>query len=284
MGRAALNSGREADMSFATDRALLGLAKTGIWVARISALTLFLLPLLVIVLVSINPADISPSLTNGFTLHWFANVFSVSELMGGLRASLKIVVIVVPLSLLIGTCAGYAQWRFQPIPARVAETILSLPILVPLVVTGLALLNSFSKVGMNVGFWNIVIAHVILTFPFTLRFVLNSLTRYDHRLDEAAQSLGANAFQVFWRVTLPLLRPALFASTLFSFVVSFDDFGVTIFLTDAHTTTLPIAMYQYFEWNVDPTLAALSAMLVGVALLIAVVCEKTIGLERFVDV
>lgn len=271
-------------MVFAWDRLAFALARTAIWLARIFALTLFLLPLVVIVLVSVNPNGISPSLTSGVTFHWFANVFSVTELMDGLRASLKIALIVTPVSLFIGTCAGYAQWRFRFIPPRIAETLLSLPILVPLVVTGLALLNTFSKAGMNVGFWNIVIAHVILAFPFTVRFVLNGLARYDLRLDEAAQSLGADPVKVFWRVTLPLLRPALFASTLFSFVVSFDDFGVAIFLIDAHTVTLPIAMYQYFEWNVDPTLAALSAMLVGVALLIAIVCEKTIGLERFVGV
>lgn len=271
-------------MVFVWDRTVLALAKAAIWTARILALVLFLMPLLVIVLVSLNPTGISPALSDGITFRWFANVFSVPELMNGLRASLKIAVIVTPLSLLIGTCAGYAQWRFRPLPPRFAETLLSLPILVPLVVTGIALLNTFSQAGMNVGFWNIVIAHVLLTFPFTLRFVLNGLARYDLRLDEAAQSLGADAFRVFWRITLPLLRPALFASTLFSFVVSFDDFGVTIFLIDAQTVTLPIAMYQYFEWNIDPTLAALSAMLVAVALLIAVICEKTIGLERFVSV
>jgi putative spermidine/putrescine transport system permease protein len=114
--------------------------------------------------------------------------------------------------------------------------------------------------------------------------VLGSLARYDTRLDEAAQSLGAPPLQVFMKVTLPLLRPALFASALFSFVVSFDDFGVSIFLIDEKTITLPVAMYQYFEWNVDPTLAALSAMLVGFAFVLALICEKTVGLERFVGV
>jgi putative spermidine/putrescine transport system permease protein len=191
--------------------------------------------------------------------------------------------IATPLSLLFGASAAYAQWRFKILPDKFAEALFSLPIMVPLVVTGVAFLNTFSRMGMISGFWNIAIAHVILAFPFTIRFVLNSLNRYDARLDEAAQSLGAGPFKVFSRITLPLLKPALFASALFSFVISFDDFGVSIFLVDGHTTTLPVAMYQYFEWNVDPTLAALSSMLVGAALLISLACEKVIGLERFVE-
>jgi putative spermidine/putrescine transport system permease protein len=263
---------------------LLVLGRTAVWLSRIATLTLFLLPLAVILLVAVNPNGISPSLTEGVTFRWFRNALEVSELRRGLVSSLQIALLVVPLSLLIGTAGGYAVWRHRPLALPLAETLLSLPILVPLVVTGLALLNSFSRIGTNSGFRNIVIAHVILAFPFVVRFVLNGLARYDMRIDEAAQSLGASPTRVFWRVTFPLLRPALFAGGLFSFVVSFDDFGVAIFLTDAKTTTLPIAMYQYFQWNVDPTLAALSAMLVLVAFAIAVVCEKTIGLERFVGV
>jgi putative spermidine/putrescine transport system permease protein len=263
---------------------LLGVSIGAVWLVRAGALTLILAPLVVVLLVSINPTGITPSLTSGFTLQWFGKALSVPELQAGLLASLKIALIATPLSLVIGTSAAYAQWRFQPIPPAVAQALFSLPILVPLVVTGLALLNSFSRVGLYSGFWSIALAHVLLAFPFTVRFVLNSLARYDTRLDEAAQSLGAPPHRVFTQVTLPLLRPALFASALFSFVVSFDDFGVAIFLIDAKTVTLPVAMYQYFEWNVDPTLAALSAMLVGFAFLAALACEKTIGLERFVGV
>jgi putative spermidine/putrescine transport system permease protein len=264
--------------------ATVAVGRLAVWLSRAATLTLFLLPLAVIVLVALNPTGISPSLADGVTLRWFRNALEVQELRRGMISSLQIASIVVPVSLVIGTAGAYAVWRHRPLPMPIAETLLSLPILVPLVVTGLALLNAFSRSGMNVGFRNIVIAHVILTFPFVVRFVLNGLARYDERIDEAAQSLGASPTRAFWRVTFPLLRPALFAGGLFSFVVSFDDFGVAIFLTDAKTTTLPIAMYQYFQWNVDPTLAALSAMLVFVAFAIAVVCEKTIGLERFVGV
>ena len=269
------------------DRARLALSsvlQAAVWLARGAALLLIIAPLLVVLLVSINPSGITPSLTNGFTLKWFANALTVPELRSGLLASLRIALLAMPLSLLIGTAAAYGLWRYRPIPVTTAQAVLSLPILVPLVVTGLALLSSFSRIGLYSGFWSIALAHLVLAFPFTVRFVLNSLVRYDTRLDEAAQSLGAPPLRVFSQVTLPLLRPALFASALFSFVVSFDDFGVAIFLIDAKTVTLPVAMYQYFEWNVDPTLAALSAMLVIFAFVAAFACEKTIGLERFVGV
>lgn len=265
-------------------RVTLDASVAAVWFVRLSALVLMLAPLLIILLVAINPTGVTPSLTDGFTLQWFGRALEVPELRQGLIASLQIALITTPLSLIIGTAAAYTQWRHQLLPSALAQTLFSLPILVPLVVTGLALLNSFSRLGLYSGFWSVTLAHVLLAFPFTVRFVLNSLVRYDTRLDEAAQSLGAPPHSVFMQVTLPLLRPALFASALFSFVVSFDDFGVAIFLIDAHTVTLPVAMYQYFEWNVDPTLAALSAMLVGFAFLVALACEKTIGLERFVGV
>jgi putative spermidine/putrescine transport system permease protein len=253
-----------------------------IWPLRIAALVLILGPLVVVIAMSFSPDSSGQLRASGLTWRWYANVFNVSSLYGSLIVSLKIAGIVVPLSLIVGTAAAYAQWRVRFLPSRVMETILSLPILVPLVVTGLALLHAYNSVGMHSAFVNIVLAHLVLTFPFTVRFVLNALSRYDAALDEAAQNLGARPLQVFRHVTFPLLRPALFASALFSFVVSFDDFGVTIFLIDAKTLTLPIAMYQYLEWNIDPTLAALSSMLVATAVVVAVACERLIGLERFV--
>jgi putative spermidine/putrescine transport system permease protein len=255
-----------------------------VWAARVLALLLFFVPLAVVVWVSFSgdPATNLPPLS--YSLQWYRNLADVSELYKGLVTSLKIAAVVVPSALITGTLAAYGQWRYPLLSTRTAETILSLPILVPLVVTGLALLNVFSFMGLYSGFWNITLAHVVVTFPFVVRFVFNILSRYNVQLDEAAQNLGASPWRVFRHVTLPLMRPALFAGGLFAFVLSFDDFGVTIFLVDSNTITLPVAMYQYMEWNLDPTLSAMSASLVLSAMVLAVFCEWLVGLDRFVGI
>jgi putative spermidine/putrescine transport system permease protein len=152
------------------------------------------------------------------------------------------------------------------------------------VVTGIALLYFFQIVAVRDAFWNIVIGHIIITFPYVVRTVSVALARYDLALDDAAASLGARPPQVFWLVTLPLIRPGLFAGALFAFVMSFDDFTVTIFLTGTKTHTLPIAIYHYLEWNVDATVSAVSAVLVFLAVGVMLLVERLIGLDRFVGV
>jgi putative spermidine/putrescine transport system permease protein len=265
-------------------RLYLRVCIAAVWVARALALLLFFVPLALVIWVSFSGDAATNVPPSSYSLQWYRNIASVRELYDGLLTSLKIAAVVVPTSLLIGTLAAYGQWRHPLLSPRAVETILSLPILVPLVVTGLALLNVFSTMGLYSGFWNITLAHVIVTFPFVVRFVFNILSRYNLQLDEAAQSLGASPLRVFRHVTLPLMRPSLFAGGLFAFVLSFDDFGVTIFLVDTNTITLPVAMYQYMEWNLDPTLSAMSALLVVAAVAVTVICERLVGLDRFVGI
>jgi putative spermidine/putrescine transport system permease protein len=125
---------------------------------------------------------------------------------------------------------------------------------------------------------------VIVTFPYVMRTVSVALARYDRGLDEAAAGLGARPAQVFWRVTLPIIRPGVFAGALFAFIESFDNFTVTIFLIGADTLTLPVAIYQYMEWNLDPTVSAISALLIALAVGLTLVIERTMGLDRFIGI
>ena len=128
------------------------------------------------------------------------------------------------------------------------------------------------------------LGHIIITFPYVIRTVSVALARYEPALDEAAASLGARPWQVFLRVTLPVIRPGLFAGALFAFTMSFDDFTVTIFLIGTDTHTLPVAIYQYMEWNVDSTVAAVSALLVAMSVAMMLLVERLVGLDRFIGV
>ncbi|MGA8262316.1 MAG: ABC transporter permease [Arenicellales bacterium] len=220
----------------------------------------------------------------GYSLRWYANILQQPQFIDGFFTSLMVALIATPCAVVGGTLAAYALWMNRSWFTRIIEPVFLAPIMVPLVVTGLALLAFFNKAGMYDSFLNIVVAHTIITFPYSVRAVGAMLARYDRRLDEAAASVGARPWSTFLHVTVPLIRPGIFAGALFSFVMSFDDFAVTIFLISPNTTTLPITIYHYMEWNLDPTISALSTVLILIAIAGTLLVEKVIGLDRFVGI
>lgn len=258
------------------------LAFSFVWGLRGSAFVLLFLPILLVVLMSFGADAYAILPPRSYSLRWYFNVFARNEFVSSLMTSLSVAAISTPLSVIIGTLAAYGLWKDPRPGARALETTLMSPILLPLVVTGLALLVFFNRMQFGVGLVNIALAHVIITFPYSFRAVLAALSRYDRQLDEAAASLGVRPWSSFMHVTLPLIRPGLFAGALFSFVMSFDDFATTIFLITPGTKTLPIAIYQYMEFNLDPTVSAVSAMLVLCAVLCVLLVEKVIGMDRFI--
>jgi putative spermidine/putrescine transport system permease protein len=266
----------------AMHRARRQFAFASVWLLRCSAFALLFIPIVLVIMMSFSRdayANLPPS---GLSLRWYANILQRNEFASSLLTSLSVAALSTPLSVVIGTLAAYALWKSPGTVARTLEPLLMSPILLPLVVTGLALLVFFSRVQWNFGLLNIAIAHTIITFPYSFRAVLAALSRYDRQLDEAAASLGVRPWACFLHVTLPLIRPGLFAGALFAFVMSFDDFATTIFLITPDTKTLPIAIYQYMEFNLDPTVSAVSAVLVGCAVLGVLLVERFIGMDRFV--
>ena len=121
---------------------------------------------------------------------------------------------------------------------------------------------------------------MLITFPFSVRTILASMARLDATLEEAAETLGASPVQVFWRVTLPLIRPGIAAGAIFSFVMSFDNIPVSIFLVGGQTTTIPIAIISYLEYNFDPSIASVSSILIVASLSLALLLERVFGLRR----
>lgn len=254
------------------------------WAARGLAILLLVAPIGFVIFLSFGADAYTVIPPRGYSLRWYANILAQPEFVPSFFTSLRVAVSVMAASLVLGTLAAYALHRY-PLPGRrLIETLLYSPIMVPLVVTGSALLVFLSKLGLHVSFWNIVIGHVIITVPYVLRTVSVTLARYDRAIDEAATALGARPWQVFVWITLPLIRPGLFAGALFAFIMSFDDFTVTIFLIGADTRTLPVAIYQYMEWNLDPTVSAVSALLILMAVAVTLSIERLVGLDRFIGV
>ncbi|MBB3182426.1 ABC transporter permease [Variovorax sp. Sphag1AA] len=263
-------------------RARLSLAFFAVWVLRAAAFGLLFLPILLVILLSFSGDSYTTLPPQSYSLRWYANALLRGEFVDSFITSVQVAVLATPVSVAIGTLAAYGLWKYPGPGSRAWESVLMAPILLPLVVTGLALLVFFSRGFFYDGLWNIVLAHVIVTFPYSFRSVLASLARYDKQLDEVAASLRVRPVVAFWRVTLPLIRPGLFAGALFAFVMSFDDFATTIFLITPGTKTLPIAIYQYMEFNLDPTVSAVSAMLVLLSVAGVLVIDRVVGMDRFV--
>jgi putative spermidine/putrescine transport system permease protein len=247
----------------------------------VAVLYAFLLaPLIVVVIVSFNwePATVFPP--PRWSVRWYAHVFTVELFVRGAMTSAWLAVAATLVSTPIALAASIALVRGY-VPGRHAlEAFLLAPLVVPGVVVGIALLASFATVGLRDAPLRLLAAHVLITLPYSVRTIVASLARLDTAMEEAAMTLGASPGRTFWHVTLPLIRPGVAAGMIFSFIISFDNVPVSLFLTDARTPTLPLAMMSYLEYNFDPSVAAISAMLIGVSVGASVVLERVFGLKR----
>lgn len=143
---------------------------------------------------------------------------------------------------------------------------LYLPIIIPEIVMGVGLLLFFVLTGTGLGLWTILVAHIAFCVPFVYVIVRARLATYDRTMEEAAQDLGADEWQTFRRVTLPLLMPGILGGALMAFTLSIDDFVITFFVTGPGSTTLPVLLYSKVRLGITPELNAISSLLFGVSL------------------
>jgi putative spermidine/putrescine transport system permease protein len=171
-----------------------------------------------------------------------------------------------------------ARYRF---PGRDALSALFLsPLMIPHVVLGIAFLRFFTLIGVGGTFLALLIAHVIVVFPFALRLTLAAAIGVDPSVEMAAISLGADGLTLFRRVTLPAIVPGIVSGWTLAFIQSFDDLTMTVFLATPGTETLPVRMFLYIQDNIDPLVTSVSACVIAVTVLALVVLDWAYGLER----
>ena len=245
------------------------------------AVYVFLLaPLAVVVLASFNSADFLSFPPRGFSLRWYRALWE-SEVWGdSFRLSLLVTAVVTPLALIIGTLAAYALVRYSFPGKGVITTLVMAPIVMPQIVLGIALLNYMSGLGLVGSLTGLILGHLVVTLPFTVRLVSISVHNLDPALERAAENLGATPLETFWRVTLPLLRPGIVAGAIFAAIISFGELAVTLLIAGARTTTLPLRIFNYTEYNFDPTINAVSTIFVVLALVLIIALDRLIGLVR----
>jgi putative spermidine/putrescine transport system permease protein len=220
----------------------------------------------------------------GYSLRWFWAVAGDDRFVAGFLLSLEVALIATGIGLCLGLPAAYCLARMRFRGDELASSLLLLPLVVPGIVLGIALYVAHVEVELATGLpilgslAGLIGGHVLIVIPWTVRLVVAGLAGLDRSVEEAAQSLGADPLTTFRRVTLPAIRPAVVAAALFSFVASFGNLEMSLFLVGPGRTTLPIAILQYLEWKIDPTIAAVSVVQI---LLIATVMLIT---DRFVKI
>ncbi|MEY7849009.1 ABC transporter permease [Natrarchaeobius sp. A-rgal3] len=219
---------------------------------------------------------------NELTLEWYRDFISDPRAREATMTSIRVSVIAVPVSVLFATLAAYGIERYSFRGKALLMLLLVLPIIVPLVVTGAALMQFLHTIGIGSGFWSVVIAHIVRCVPFATLAILPSFYMFDNSLEEASLDLGANELQTFVRVTLPNVLPGLIAGTLLSFAISFNEFTYTLFNQDTQTTTLPIYIWNEISHGVTPIINVISVLLIGVALFAVALAVGATSTERII--
>ncbi|MDR1950351.1 MAG: ABC transporter permease [Spirochaetaceae bacterium] len=256
------------------------------WLSALAAALVFLFlmaPLLVIFLASFSPTALVVFPPRGFSLEWYANVFSSSaNFLKGFQNSLTVAFIATAIDLVLGVAGALCVSRYRFRGRSALVLFFTSPMYIPSVAFAFVLLQTFSALGSVPAFCKILLGHTVIILPYVIRNTLSMLAIFDWTLEDAAASLGAKPLQVFLRVTLPVIRPGVIAGALLSFLYSFDEAVLGSLLNSPRFVTLPVRIMNYIELSFDPTLAAISALLILFSFTAIFLLERLTGLDMFV--
>jgi spermidine/putrescine transport system permease protein len=223
------------------------------------------LPVVVLVVFSFNDNPVTTLPLRGFTLGWYERLFANREMLAAIGNSLYVASFATLLTLLIGVPAAFALDRAQFPGKAVFRRIVVLPLTLPGIITGIAMLNLFRMLGFNLSLTTVILGHGTALIAIVLTQVYARLQRFNRRLEEASNDLGARPWQTFLFVTLPNIRSALIGSALLAFTLSFDEIPVTFFLT-GRDNTLPMYIYSTLRRGITPEINAIGTIIVVVSL------------------
>lgn len=225
-------------------------------------------PILVIIPMSFTSAAFFQFPPPGYSLKWYQILLERGDWLNSIGESLQIALLTAILSTVMGTMAACAFARLNFPGKKAFMSIMVAPMVVPAIIMGIALYHFFAPIQFIDTLTGVVMSHSILAIPIVFVTVTASLKGVDRNLELAAMGLGSTPIGAFFKVTVPLIRPGILSGTLFAFITSFDELVVTIFLAGAQTKTLPVIMWENMRTQVDPSIAAISTiMIIGTVLL-----------------
>jgi spermidine/putrescine transport system permease protein len=257
-----------------------------LWMRSWVTLTMIFLyaPLVVLMIFSFNDSKRNV-VWKGFTTKYYEKALDNASLVEALLNSLTIAFLATIVSLVLGALAGVMLWRFRFPFKGAVEGTMTLPIIVPEICMGVAMLIFFAKVEWPSGMvWPlnlsaITIAHITFCFPFVALVVRSRMASFNKEEEEAARDLGATEWQVFRDVLLPHMKPSLIAGALLAFTLSLDDFVITFFTSGPDTITFPVKVYSMVRFSVTPEVNAASTLLIILTVVLTAVALKLQGVK-----
>ena len=256
--------------------------QNGFWGLLFNALFLafILAPLVVVIAVSFTGKGYISMPFDGASLRWFRAILENEDIVDAFWLSVRLALVAATLGVALAVPAALAIARYR-FPGRGALTGFFLsPMMIPAVVLGIAFLRFLSMLGLGGSFWALCATHVIIVVPYALRLALSSAVGLDRDAERAALSCGASRFTAFRRVVLPMIRTGVVGGWVLSFIQSFDELTMTIFVATPGTTTLPVAMYNQIAQTIDPLVASVSTVLIVGTVALMLVLDRMVGLDR----
>lgn len=242
----------------------------GAW--TVAVLAFLYIPILVLIAYSFNDSRYAIA-WEGFTTRWYGEVWRDRLLVAALQNSLKIAAVTTLTAMALGVGTAWLLHRYRYPMMRLMTSLMLIPIVIPEIIMGISLLILFAALGMDLGFWTVVIAHVTFCFPFVVVAIQARLDGIDPHLEEAALDLGATPIQAFFRVIVPYLMPAIVSGALMAFTLSMDEVIVTYFTAGPESRTLPLEVFGRLRKGLSPSINAISAIFIVATAVLVVLSE-----------
>ena len=237
-------------------------------------------PILVVLVAAFNAGAYLKFPPDGLSLRWFYAFWNSPSFTSSFAFSLRLAAIVTLISTAIGTLGSLYLVRAAGRFSNALRLLTTAPLLVPGILTGIALLIFFYAIGFETsGFGALVIGHTLITLPYVFLVVSAVLVGFDRSLEEAARSLGAGPVRTFWRVTLPMIKGGVISGAVFAFITSFDEFNISLLLSGVGSTPLPIQLFDYLRFSFDPTAAVAGTISIILVVVVVLLTERLVGLE-----
>lgn len=236
-------------------------------------------PIVILVIFSFNDSKRN-IVWQGFTLDYYGKAMANASLIEAFTNSLVIALVATVISVVLGTLTALALWRFR-FPGKAAtDGAMALPIVIPEICMGVALMAFFIRSGWPTGLpWplslsSIIIGHVAFCFPFVAIVVRARLAGFDRSLEEASKDLGASEWQTLWHITIPYMKPGLIAGGLLAMTLSLDDFVITFFTSGPETLTFPVKVYSMVRFGATPEVNAASTILILITIVLTLIAMR----------
>ncbi|MCP2163642.1 ABC transporter permease [Goodfellowiella coeruleoviolacea] len=251
-----------------------------LWGLAALALLFLLGPILLMVPVAFSSGDTIEFPPPGLSTRWFEQALDYQPFLDALRTSLLVAGGATLLALLIGVPATLVIQRYRFPGRKAIETLFLSPVIVPELVLGFALFQQLMVTLRITALGALLIGHTVLLLPYAVRVTGASLAMSDPALEEAARGLGAGPVRAFFRITLPVMTPGIVAASVLSLLTSFNNVPLSLLLTGPGMSTLPVEMLRYVEFSFDPVVAAVSTLLLGITVVVALVTERLVGFNK----